>query len=194
MGKLDGKVAIVTGAARGLGRAYAKRLAGLGARVAVADLNLRSYEEFEAEAKDMTADNTVAEIEAMGGSAKDRAPSGGEGMSVPSCWLSDAVPMYGWITHHGSASETPHQGGHLDLHRGASGEAERPQWSSRGRANCELFLTPSNCDQPCRSRMVKLAPVVRALGMAGVGHLDHMIVVVDDSVGEDPFPGWNFRR
>src|ERR1700739_1057973 len=60
MGKLDGKVAIVTGAARGLGRAYAKRLAGLGAKVAVADLNLRSYEEFEAEAKDMTADSTVA--------------------------------------------------------------------------------------------------------------------------------------
>ena len=69
MGKLDGKVAIVTGAARGLGRAYAKRLAGLGAKVAVADLNLRSYEEFEAEAKDMTADSTVAEIEASGGAA-----------------------------------------------------------------------------------------------------------------------------
>ena len=51
MGRLDGAVAIVTGAARGLGRAYAKRLAGLGAKVAVADLNLRSYEEFEAEAK-----------------------------------------------------------------------------------------------------------------------------------------------
>jgi 3-oxoacyl-[acyl-carrier protein] reductase len=69
MGKLDGKVAIVTGAARGLGRAYARRLAGLGAKVAVADLNLKSYEEFDAEARDMTADGTVAEIEAAGGAA-----------------------------------------------------------------------------------------------------------------------------
>ena len=59
----------MTGAARGLGRAYAKWLAGLGAKVAVADLNLRSYEEFEAEAKDMTADSTVAEIKAAGGTA-----------------------------------------------------------------------------------------------------------------------------
>jgi 3-oxoacyl-[acyl-carrier protein] reductase len=41
----------------------------LGAKVAVADLNLRSYEEFETEAKDMTADSTAAEIGASGGVA-----------------------------------------------------------------------------------------------------------------------------
>ena len=69
MGKLDGKVAIVTGAARGLGRAYARRIADLGAKVAVVDLSLKAFEEFEAERQAMTAESTVAEIEAAGGSA-----------------------------------------------------------------------------------------------------------------------------
>src|SRR5215469_2641363 len=67
VGKLSGKVAIVTGGARGLGRAYAHRLARLGAKVAITDLNLKSYKEFESEAKAMTADSTVDEINASGG-------------------------------------------------------------------------------------------------------------------------------
>lgn len=67
MGKLKGKVAIVTGGARGLGRAYALKLAGLGAKVAVADLNLKSYEEFDEEAEASTASSTVDEIKSRGG-------------------------------------------------------------------------------------------------------------------------------
>jgi NAD(P)-dependent dehydrogenase (short-subunit alcohol dehydrogenase family) len=56
MGALDGKVAIVTGAGRGLGRAHSLTLAAEGASVVVNDLG------DEAEA-------VVAEIEAAGGSA-----------------------------------------------------------------------------------------------------------------------------
>jgi meso-butanediol dehydrogenase/(S,S)-butanediol dehydrogenase/diacetyl reductase len=39
MGKLDGKTAIITGSARGIGRGIATRLAGEGANVVIADVN-----------------------------------------------------------------------------------------------------------------------------------------------------------
>ena len=38
-GRFDGKTAIVTGAAQGIGKAIAARLASEGARVVVADIN-----------------------------------------------------------------------------------------------------------------------------------------------------------
>ena len=49
--ELDGQVAIVTGAGRGIGRAIALELAGLGANVAVAELNAAAAAETAAEIK-----------------------------------------------------------------------------------------------------------------------------------------------
>jgi 3-oxoacyl-[acyl-carrier protein] reductase len=69
MGRLDGNTAIVSAAARGLGRVYTHRLASLGARAAVCDVNLTSYTDFAGEAEQVTAAATVDEIIASGGEA-----------------------------------------------------------------------------------------------------------------------------
>jgi NAD(P)-dependent dehydrogenase (short-subunit alcohol dehydrogenase family) len=60
---LAGKVALITGGARGLGRAYGLRLAGLGADIAIADLNLDGAREY---GEELGASNIVEEIEALG--------------------------------------------------------------------------------------------------------------------------------
>lgn len=64
--KLDGKVALITGGARGLGRGYALRLASLGADVAIIDRNLKAAEVYEFERELMTADSVMDECQALG--------------------------------------------------------------------------------------------------------------------------------
>lgn len=64
--KLSGKVAMITGAARGLGRGYALRLAGLGADIAIVDRNLKAAAVYEFEKAQMTAPTVMAECEALG--------------------------------------------------------------------------------------------------------------------------------
>ncbi|WP_432842710.1 SDR family NAD(P)-dependent oxidoreductase [Dactylosporangium sp. CA-092794] len=63
MGKLDGRVALVTGAGRGIGREIALKLAADGAAVVVNDLDAEPVKQ------------TVADIEAAGGSAAECAGS-----------------------------------------------------------------------------------------------------------------------
>ena len=82
MGKLDGKVAAITGAGRGIGRAVAKALASQGAAVVVNDLGVTVGGQKETFTP---ADEVVKEIKAAGGAAVSNAMDiatvqGGEGL------------------------------------------------------------------------------------------------------------------
>lgn len=82
MGTLDGRVALVTGGGRGIGRAVCLKLASQGASVVVNDLDAEPAEE------------VVAEIEAAGGSATAFPGSVTDG-AFPESFLKHALDKFG---------------------------------------------------------------------------------------------------
>ena len=77
--ELQDKIAVVTGAGRGMGRAISLQLADAGANVAVADINAENVEDTSAAVKALGRESlpihadmgSVADIDRMIGQAKD---------------------------------------------------------------------------------------------------------------------------
>lgn len=84
MGAFDGKVAVVTGAARGIGRTIAEKLAREGADVAICDLQA-----------DWLAD-TAAAIQGLGRKALPLAVDVGAGEAVNAC-IAEVVKVFGKV-------------------------------------------------------------------------------------------------
>jgi NAD(P)-dependent dehydrogenase (short-subunit alcohol dehydrogenase family) len=61
--KLKGKVALITGGARGTGRSHALRLASLGADIVIADIDLEAYKEI---GEKISAHSVVDEVHGLG--------------------------------------------------------------------------------------------------------------------------------
>ena len=90
--RYDGRVAIVTGAGNGIGRAYALFLAARGAKVVVNDLG-GAMDGGDGTGSSRPADNVVTEIKRMGGEATANYDSVTDGERI----VKTAVDAYGRI-------------------------------------------------------------------------------------------------
>jgi NAD(P)-dependent dehydrogenase (short-subunit alcohol dehydrogenase family) len=91
MGMLEGKVAIVTGGGRGLGRAHCLELAAQGAKVVVNDLGVGLHGE---DTQESPADEVVGEIKAAGGESVANHGSVSDWTSTEQL-ISDTVEEFG---------------------------------------------------------------------------------------------------
>lgn len=85
MGRLDGKVALITGIGGGMGREAARRFAAEGARVAGCDLNCVALAE------------TIEIVRAAGGEIIGSAPVDAGDARAVSTWIDEAADAYGAV-------------------------------------------------------------------------------------------------
>jgi 3-oxoacyl-[acyl-carrier protein] reductase len=185
--KLAGKVALITGGARGLGRGYALRLAGLGADIAIIDRNLKAADVYEFERALLTADSVMAECEAIGVRAM--------GLEVD---LTDRVAT------EQAVADVVDRLGRLDIavcNAGGGTVVFADERAGGGGANEDIedvvtSATPSDCDEQTLTRVMDInikttfytcmavTPYMKAQGGG-------KIVTVSSTAGVDAYAGYH---
>ena len=157
MGSLDGKIAIITGAARGIGAATAERVAAEGAHTAVADLDIEG------------ARRVAAKIEAAGGSAMAVAVDLGDIESVR-LMVDTVVRAFGGLDIlHNNAAAT-HLAARKDL---AVVEADPAVWDETMRINLRGTMVAIQAAVPHMIARGGGSIIITSSGAALSGDLSH---------------------
>jgi 3-oxoacyl-[acyl-carrier protein] reductase len=150
--KLAGKVALITGGARGLGRGYALRLAGLGADIAIVDRNLRASEVYDFEKELMTAPTVMDECEALGVRAMGLEADLTDRATTEQC-VADVVEKLGGmdIVVCNAGGGTVTFADELESDAGGPGKRE-----DGGTGDISTTGTPSDCSQDTLLRVIDI--------------------------------------